>query len=39
VNFYPPQGLVGSELNVDHYKDAARSLDYLATRSDIDTTD
>jgi eukaryotic-like serine/threonine-protein kinase len=37
VNFYLPQGLVGSELNVDHYKDAARSLDYLATRSDIDS--
>ena len=39
VNFYLPQGLVGSELNVDHYKDAARSLDYLATRSDIDSNE
>ena len=37
VNFYLPQGLVDSELNVAHYKDAARSLDYLATRSDIDS--
>jgi eukaryotic-like serine/threonine-protein kinase len=37
VNFYLPQGLVSSELNVDHYKDAARALDYLATRSDIDS--
>ncbi len=37
VNFYLPQGLVSSELNIDHYKDAARSLDYLATRSDIDS--
>ena len=37
VNFYLPQGLLSSELNIDHYKDAARSLDYLATRSDIDS--
>jgi eukaryotic-like serine/threonine-protein kinase len=38
VNMYLPQGLVSSELNIDHYKDAARSLDYLATRSDIDNS-
>jgi eukaryotic-like serine/threonine-protein kinase len=37
VNFYLPQGIISSELNIDHYKDAARSLDYLATRSDIDS--
>jgi eukaryotic-like serine/threonine-protein kinase len=37
VNFYLPQGLISSELNIDHYKDAARSLDYLATRSEIDS--
>ncbi len=30
--------LAGSEINVDHYKDAARSLDYLATRADIDNS-
>jgi eukaryotic-like serine/threonine-protein kinase len=35
VKLYP-YVLVGSEINVDHYKDAARSLDYLATRADID---
>jgi eukaryotic-like serine/threonine-protein kinase len=38
VNFYLRQGLVDSELNIAHYKDAARSLDYLATRSDIDSS-
>jgi eukaryotic-like serine/threonine-protein kinase len=38
VNFHLPQGLISSELNIDHYKDAARSLDYLATRSDIDSS-
>jgi len=37
ANFYLPRGLLDSELNFDHYKDAARSLDYLATRSDIDS--
>jgi dienelactone hydrolase len=38
VNFYLREGLVDSELNIAHYKDAARSLDYLATRSDIDSS-
>jgi eukaryotic-like serine/threonine-protein kinase len=38
VNFYLRQGLVDNELNIAHYKDAARSLDYLATRSDIDNS-
>ncbi len=38
VNFYLPRGVLSSELNVDQYKDAARSLDYLATRSDIDSS-
>ena len=37
VNFYLREGLVDNELNIAHYKDAARSLDYLATRSDIDS--
>ena len=36
VNFYLSGGLVSSELNIAHYKDAARTLDYLATRPDID---
>ena len=26
-----------ARINIDHYKDAARSLDYLATRPDIDS--
>ncbi len=30
-------GVLSSELEIDHYKDAARSLDYLATRQDIDS--
>jgi serine/threonine protein kinase/dienelactone hydrolase len=38
VDFYLPEGLLSGELNVDQYKDAARSLDYLATRSDIDSS-
>ncbi len=38
VNFHLARGLLDSELNFDRYKDAARSLDYLATRSDIDST-
>jgi dienelactone hydrolase len=38
VNFYLREGLVDNELNIAHYKDAARSLDYLATRSDIDSS-
>lgn len=38
VKLYLPQGLVGNELNFEHYKDAARSLDYLATRPDIDSS-
>ena len=37
VKLYLPNGVMSSELNADHYKDAARSLDYLATRSDIDS--
>jgi dienelactone hydrolase len=31
-------GVLGSPINIDHYKDAARSLDYLATRPDIDNS-
>jgi serine/threonine protein kinase/formylglycine-generating enzyme required for sulfatase activity len=38
VKFYLPNGVLSSELNVDQYKDAARSLDYLATRPDIDSS-
>jgi serine/threonine protein kinase/dienelactone hydrolase len=38
VNLYLRQGLVDNELNIGHYKDAARSIDYLATRSDIDSS-
>jgi serine/threonine protein kinase/dienelactone hydrolase len=37
VKLYLPNGVMSSELNADHYKDAARSLDYLATRPDIDS--
>jgi serine/threonine protein kinase len=37
VKLYLPEGVMSSELNADHYKDAARSLDYLATRPDIDS--
>ena len=29
---------MGSATSIDHYKDAARSLDYLATRPDIDSS-
>jgi dienelactone hydrolase len=36
IKFDIPGGALSSTLNVDHYKDAARSLDYLATRPDID---
>ena len=32
-----PEGVLSGELNADQYKDAARSLDYLATRPDIDS--
>jgi eukaryotic-like serine/threonine-protein kinase len=37
VKFDLPYGVLSSELSADHYKDAARSLDYLATRRDIDS--
>jgi eukaryotic-like serine/threonine-protein kinase len=37
VKFYLPFGVLSSELNIDQYKDAARALDYLATRPDIDS--
>ena len=36
VKFYLPSGSQSIELTTDWYKDAARSLDYLATRPDID---
>ena len=37
VNFSLPSAAQRIELTIDDYKDAARSLDYLATRSDIDS--
>ena len=37
VKFYLPNGALSSRLNVDHYKDDACSLDYLASRPDIDS--
>ncbi|HEY3823482.1 MAG TPA: bifunctional serine/threonine-protein kinase/formylglycine-generating enzyme family protein, partial [Bryobacteraceae bacterium] len=37
VKFYLPQASQSIQLTSDWYKDAARSLDYLATRSDIDS--
>ena len=37
VKFYLPNGALSSRLNGDHYKDDARSLDYLASRPDIDS--
>ena len=37
VNSDLPGGSQNIDLTVAHYKDAARSLDYLATRSDIDS--
>lgn len=36
VKFFLPNGSQNIELTTDHYKDAARTLDYLATRKDID---
>jgi formylglycine-generating enzyme required for sulfatase activity/predicted Ser/Thr protein kinase len=38
IKFYLPSASQSIELTIDHYKDAARSLDYLATRPDIDST-
>jgi serine/threonine protein kinase len=38
VKFYLPDGSESIELIAQWYKDAARSLDYLATRPDIDNT-
>jgi hypothetical protein len=37
VNFSLPSAAQRIELTIDFYKDAARSLDYLATRPDIDS--
>jgi serine/threonine protein kinase/formylglycine-generating enzyme required for sulfatase activity/dienelactone hydrolase len=37
VKFYLPDASQNIQLTSDWYKDAARSLDYLATRSDIDS--
>jgi len=37
VKFSLPGGAQNIQLTTDWYKDAARSLDYLATRSDIDS--
>ncbi len=37
VKFYLPQASQSIQLTSDWYKDAARSLDYLATRPDIDS--
>src|SRR6202020_625237 len=36
VKFFMPNGSQNIELTSDQYKDAARTLDYLATRKDID---
>jgi eukaryotic-like serine/threonine-protein kinase len=33
-----PGGVMSGGISTDHYKDAARSLDYLATRPDIDSS-
>jgi serine/threonine protein kinase/formylglycine-generating enzyme required for sulfatase activity/dienelactone hydrolase len=38
VNFSLPAGAQNIELTTEWYKDAARSLDYLATRPDIDNS-
>jgi dienelactone hydrolase len=38
ISYNLPSAGVNEQLTVDWYKDAARSLDYLATRSDIDST-
>ncbi len=38
VKFDMPGGAQNIELTTDWYKDAARSLDYLATRADIDSS-
>ncbi len=37
INFFLPSASQAIELTTDWYKDAARSLDYLATRPDIDS--
>ena len=36
VKFVLPNGAQSIELTTDWYKDASRSLDYLATRPDVD---
>ncbi|HEY4011376.1 MAG TPA: bifunctional serine/threonine-protein kinase/formylglycine-generating enzyme family protein [Acidobacteriaceae bacterium] len=38
VHFYMPGASQFIQITTDQYKDAARSLDYLATRPDIDST-
>lgn len=38
VHYYFPQASQSIQLTTDQYKDAARSLDYLATRPDIDSS-
>jgi hypothetical protein len=38
VNFFLPNASQDVEITADRYKDAARTLDYLATRSDIDSS-
>lgn len=38
VHFYFPAASQNIQLTTDQFKDAARSLDYLATRPDIDST-
>ena len=38
VHFYFPAASQSIQLTTDQFKDAARSLDYLATRSDIDNS-
>src|SRR6185312_6730242 len=38
VNFYMPGASQVIQLTTDQYKDAARSLDYLSTRQDIDSS-
>lgn len=38
VKFYLPGGVDNIQITTDQFKDAARSLDYLATRPDIDSS-
>ena len=37
LNFHLPDGAQNVEITADRYRDASRTLDYLATRSDIDS--